>query len=480
MKLQIYFKSIIRIISVFILVFCIIGLSNSCSTNEEERLYAADASNISLKVDPDGFLKINAAKNSTTIKVTTTTRWIVEVTDCEGAWCQISYGEGNSDGIGRIGEGTFTIDAASNRSDTERTCKVTVFGVESDGSHIAGVSNLIDIIQDRQSISVGGYEGEEIAASGTMAGSEPRIIVISNQAWNVTTNVSWMSFVPGDGMNGDCFVPSGEDEADAEVSFGIHIEPNPGTIMRYAEIEISSPTSAFVPFRLNVRQEGAKETFYIFPSEVSGISYAGESINLNVYSPEKNWTVRLSKESDSSWIHLTKDNGQASSNATELQAEIIINESHFEREALLVFVCGSTDERIVSIKQNGNPNNTEVPNPVVIPSISVPWLANGWSYRNVQVLARYSSINATITGCGIYLDSTKIQGTIVENDLIITELVDLTPNTKYGVKAFITYIDDNNEPQEVVGGAISFNTPDTNGQLESTPNQDDNTPPNVN
>ena len=135
-----------------------------CSENEENGLYAADGSNIGISIEALGFhngmLDIGSAQSSTVFTVSSTTRWTVEVSNCEGAWCQIVYGEGNSDGAGHIGDGTFTVEAAPNRSGNSRECTVTVYAIESDGSHIACKSVEIDVVQDRQIIQVY-YSGDD-------------------------------------------------------------------------------------------------------------------------------------------------------------------------------------------------------------------------------------------------------------------------------------------------------------------------------
>ena len=122
--------------------------SIGCSNNEADGLYAADDSKIGLTIKPvdetldfhNGLLELGSAQSSTIFDVTSTTRWTVEVTDCEGSWCQIVYGEGNSDSAGHIGNGVFTSDAAPNRSSNTRECNVTIYAIESDGSHIPGKS----------------------------------------------------------------------------------------------------------------------------------------------------------------------------------------------------------------------------------------------------------------------------------------------------------------------------------------------------
>lgn len=238
--------------------FGVAGILEGCSDNVEPGLYADSASRIALSVESPGFnngmIEIGSAQSSTLFSVTATTRWTVEVSDCEGSWCEIKYGEGNSDKAGRIGNGTFYIEAAPNRSNNNRTCTVTVYAIQSDGTHLKGRSVQIYVDQERQSVLVE-YDGEVIPAAGTTPASQPTVTVRANQAWDVSSSHEWVKIIPSEDMTGDGYVPASGTNVEKTVSFKISVDRNRSTATRNAELTISSPTSAFTPVRISVIQQ---------------------------------------------------------------------------------------------------------------------------------------------------------------------------------------------------------------------------------
>lgn len=238
--------------------FGVAGILEGCSDNVEPGLYADSASRIALSVESPGFnngmIEIGSAQSSTLFSVTATTRWTVEVSDCEGSWCEIKYGEGNSDKAGRIGNGTFYIEAAPNRSNNNRTCTVTVYAIQSDGTHLKGKSVQIYVDQERQSVLVE-YDGEVIPAAGTTPASQPTVTVRANQAWDVSSSHEWVKIIPSEDMTGDGYVPESGSNVEKTVSFKISVDRNRSTATRNAELTISSPTSAFTPVRISVIQQ---------------------------------------------------------------------------------------------------------------------------------------------------------------------------------------------------------------------------------
>ena len=258
MKLENIIKNIGIRVLVCAISFVAIDIIIGCSDNVQPGLYADNASRISLSVSATGFnngmIQIGSAQSSTVFTVTATTRWTVEVSDCEGAWCDIKYGEGQSDKAGRIGDGTFSIEAAPNRGSNNRTCTVTVYAIESDGTHLPGRSVQIYVDQERQSVLVE-YDGEVIPSAGTTPASQPTVTVRANQAWNVSSSHSWVQIIPSEDMTGDGYVPESGSNVEKTVSFKINVDRNRSTATRNAELTISSPTSAFTPVRISVIQQ---------------------------------------------------------------------------------------------------------------------------------------------------------------------------------------------------------------------------------
>lgn len=234
---------------------CILG---GCSDNIQPGLYADSDSRISLSVSsPDfsnGMIRIGSAQSSTEFTVTATTRWTVEVSDCEGSWCQIKYGDGQSDSAGRIGDGSFYIEASPNRDGNNRSCTVTVYAIESDGTHLPGRSVRIYVDQERQSVLVE-YDGEVIPSAGTTPASQPTVTVRANQAWTVSSSHTWVQIIPSDDMTDNGYVPSSGSDVEKTISFKINVDRNRSTANRNAELTISSPTSAFTPVRITIIQQ---------------------------------------------------------------------------------------------------------------------------------------------------------------------------------------------------------------------------------
>ncbi|MDE6633263.1 MAG: hypothetical protein K2K23_09715 [Muribaculaceae bacterium] len=458
------------------------AIISGCSENIENGLYAADDSNIGISIDALGFhnglLDIGSAQSSTVFTVSSTTRWTVEVSNCEGSWCQILYGEGNSDGAGHIGDGTFTVEAAANRSGNSRECTVTVYAIESDGSHISGKSVEINVVQDRQSIQVD-YAGDEISYHGTGNGPYPEITVKANQVWVASSSHSWVKIIPGPEMDGDEYRPEDGSAEEKSISFHISVEANPGTSMRYAEVSISSPTSAFTPIRLNITQTASTETFFITPTQVPQVASYGETIEFQVYSPREAWTVSAISAGD--WVTLDKTSGEASADPVTIRASISANNTSVARQASLVFTrSGEMGTTVVYINQNAS---ADAPNPDETPSVSEPWIGSGWTATYARVYAYFSSPVIPITGGGVMyenVDDPNEEGVItgvINGDLITADLTTLKPNNRYRVWAYVSYY----ESTVTTGGAIYFTTPGLNGDPGSgIPGEDDNTPPSTN
>lgn len=458
---------------------------SGCSDNEENGLYAASDSNISISVSAsglsNGLLEIGSAQSTTVFTVTSTTRWTVDVTDCEGAWCQVVYGDGTGDSSAQIGDGVFRVEAAPNRSGSERECNITVYAIESDGTHIPGRSVLIHLNQDRQSIQVD-YAGDVISPFGTSQGTEPSVTVTANQAWKASASHAWVKIVPGNGMDGDSFTPESGSAEQRSISFRISVEGNPGTSARYAEVSISSPTSAFTPIRLNITQEGSSDTFFVTPTNVPLISNQGDVVEFQVYSPRESWTVSAVSAGD--WVVLDRTSGEASSESVTVRATISRNDGHSERQGGVIFTrAGGMGETIITINQNGDPSVPEVPDPEYVPVVSTAWIVNGWTQTWAQLRAYYNSPSIEINGCGAFVhpanDSSdaatrNIRGTLGDNNTIIVDLDELEPNTEYTAWGYVEYTL-NGEVKVTTGGKTTFITPDKNGQ----PSSGDNNPPSV-
>lgn len=465
-------------------------LITGCSENVEQGLYPDSGSHISLSAVPtstevasgfhNGLLALGSAQSATSFSVTTTTRWTVEVTNCEGAWCQISYGDNRTDVAGQIGDGTFIIDAAPNRTTDDRTCDVIVRAVDIDGNPIPGVSQEIHIEQDRQSIIVN-YAGDEISAQGTTTATEPTVTVTANQAWTVSSSYSWVSIIPGNGMNGSSFTPSAGSTADQTVEFRISVQPNLSTADRTAELTVSSPTSAFTPIRINVTQKGSTSTFIVTPTVVPIVADGGEQLTFQVYSSRDSWTVHAVGD----WVTIDGPaQGTASAEPVTVRATVAANTGRDSRDASLVFVRGEgKGEVTVNFTQAGNPS---APDPNYTPVVSAPWLVDGWTAAFTQIRAYYFSPSIDLTGCGAYVtpvggNTLTVPGSFADNGQIIVDVEGLEISKEYEASVYVSYIL-NGETRYSTGSSIRFTTPGQSGgpgDVPAVPNPGDNTPPSV-
>lgn len=465
-------------------------LITGCSDNVEQGLYPDSGSHISLSAAPasaevasgfhNGQLDLGSARSETEFKVTSTTRWIVEITNCEGAWCQITYGDNTTDASGQIGDGTFVIDAAPNHSLEYRTCDVTVRAVDAEGTPLAGVSQDIHLRQDPQSIDIASTISV-ISPYGTTSASEPTVTVKANQAWTVSTTHPWVTIVPGTGMDGDSFTPAVGSVAEQTVSFRISVAPNPGTAARTAEVIVSSPSSAFTPQRLNVTQEGSTETFIVTPTVVPVVSHMGTVLEFQVYSPRDSWSVFA--VADGGWITVEPTGGAATEAPVTVRASVSANSNGTARDASLVFSHGEGADAVqlpVAIAQSGNP---EAPDPDHTPVVSAPWLEGGWTASHARIYAYFRSPIVDLAGCGVYLTSASgtltFEGSFYGNELMAVDISGLQSATTYEAVAFVRYYMDGTL-RESVGSSIYFTIPGQSGEPGKdpvVPNPGDNTPP---
>ncbi len=462
-------------------------LSTSCSNNVEEGLYPDSESHISLSVSApglqNGLLSIGSAQSSTLFTVTSTTRWTVEVTDCEGAWCQIVYDDNSSSGMGHIGNGFFNLEAVPNRTGNDRECNITVYAIDRYGNRIAGKSVLIHLLQERQSIHID-YTGEIISPYGTTEETEPTVTVTANQAWSVSASEPWITILPGDGMSGNGYAPDEGSSTEETISFKFSVERNPGTSTRTAELIVSSPSSAFTPLRLNVTQEGSSDTFFVTPTNVPVIPYTGSVVEFQVYSPQGSWETKTIISGD--WLTLDQTSGNASTELVTLRVTVEENKEASSRQAGIVFTYNEgKSETTVTLTQGGN---LEMPDPNYDPTVSKPWIMNGNISTWAQLRAYYLSPVYEIITCGAYIypadkenEQEAFSGEFGENDMILVDLRNLQPNTEYTTWAYVEYYVDG-KIKRTESEKIRFTTPagnDEPGSNHETPGANDNIPPSV-
>lgn len=474
----------IRNIGCLLCVLAVAAMLPACSDNVAEGLYADNDSEITLGVSASGLengkLEIGSAQASTVFTVTSTSRWIVEISDCEGSWCQVVYGDNTTaEETEPMGNGVFLVDASPNRSKEKRECNVTIYGIESDGTHIPGKVIDIHLTQDGQSIEVD-YSGDVISVYGTSKGTEPLVKVTANQGWEASTSQPWVKIVPGAGMTGTSYDPDGSTE-EKTLSFNISVEANPGASVRYAEVTIKSLSNAFTPVRLNITQMGSTETFLVSPANVPDINQRGDTIEFQVLSPRETWQVTAISAGD--WLTLDRTSGEASNEAVIVKAFIPENPQFTDRQAAIIFTReGDMGESIVTVNQKGDPYASGSEEQVNLPAVSNAWVVSGWTSTTANVMAYYSSSSIEVTGCGAYLTEDGGSGDIhtyegyLHNNAIGVPIDNLKPNTTYMVWCFVEYTL-NGERKTAEGGRCRFTTPEKDEEAGGTPEIGDNNPP---
>lgn len=449
----------------------LIGIIVGCSDNIESGFYVSDRSNLSLSVSAEGvnngLLIIGPSQYPTVFTVNSTTRWTAKVTGCEGGWCRIRFNTSGEDAF-CIGDGTFSVETDPNRSDKNRECDIMVYAVKSDGTQVAGETYSVHIEQSGQVIKID-YEGEVIPNVGATI----KMSVTANQAWTVTTNQSWVTVIPGGGMEGNYFTPEDGSTEERTVEFNIKVDTNTGTATRYADVIISSPTSAFASRSFNITQEGSTETFFITPLSVPEISHLGGDIKFEIFSPRDGWTVKILNRVD--WLSLDRTSGSPSSEVVLVHAHISPNLSDIPRSSAIVLTrSGGMGDTQIIITQSAQPASTE-------PTVSTAWIETGWTATNAQLRAYVDPASAIISKYGAVIfpidnpEARRIyDGYISGGNMIIVDMDGLEPNTDYEAAAFIEF-NLFGKNGTLIGETTRFRTP--NRQEGATPSIGNNHPP---
>lgn len=465
------------------------AVTAGCADNVQQDLSAESASNIVFSVSTYGLdggeLTIGSAQSVTVFEVSGNTCWIAEVTECDGGWCRIVYDRNPEDIIpveGDIytGPGTFIARTAPNRNaELDRDCLLTVYAVEKDGTPIPGHSVEIRLIQERRSLDVDYEDDEIISASGTIAASEPIVTVTADQAWTVTSSESWVTVIPGSGMEGDTFIPPAGELIETTASFRLRVDENPNISIRTCEVILSSPVKAFTPTRLRVVQYGSPEaSFSVTPGSVPEFSPAGGEFTFMVSSSRRDWTAEAVTTGD--WISITPSSGQASLVPVPVKVTVAPNSDSQWREAGIVFVLvNDTEQILIPLTQT------------FLPVVSEAWIAGGWTPTQAQLRAYYQCPEQFFTpvACGAVCRSAdngsaeKTYSGTFERDVLSVDMDDLEPDTDYVVRAYMDYRqsdDTDSTPERVYSTEINFRTPALNGGGGMVPGNDNNNPPVVN
>ena len=394
----------------------------------------------------NGILSLAPSSEPVTVTVSSSTRWSVETTDKEG-WCVITYGNGDTDGTGNLGNGTFIITPTVNTSTDNRSCEVTVYAVDSEGSHI-GYSQSVLVTQKgmRIMVSQNDYDGQPLTPSS----SEFTVTINANIPWKVTAD-SWITVVDGEGMTGNTFIPSEGNLDSQDATMTVKVSQNTGNEQRTGEVLISGSDGDYVTVRIPVIQQG---TSFIVnsTSSLAGIPYGGGTVEFQVYSPDASWTVA---QQNGTWVMFDPSSGAADSRELTVRASIAPNPVNTDRTARIIFSrVGSVGGSTFEIIQKGNPNSTVTPpdpggETLTPPQIGTGRVMEGVTSTRAEVMVYFAVTDIAAQGYGVYVtpvgrpaETRKVSGYIVEEGLFKVDITGLTPDTNYEAVPFVEYFQD--------------------------------------
>lgn len=357
------------------LLLMLLAGASACSDNiAADGLEPLEGVTVDITVDPniEGYnptshiLEMGSAASMVTVPVTSNTRWSVEVTECEGSWCSVSF----PDGTPVLKDGEFIIQVAANPrkqsqednpvvTDNDRQCKVTIYAVDRNGERVPDTGREITVFQGTQRILI----SPSVFSSDFPASEQTQeFTVTANLAWRATVSeLGFMSMsLPADAPsyvrleNGQViFTP--EDNTEVAVTFNVTLDRNLTTGNRRGVMTVSNPTNVFIPIRVEMSQSGASDAFGVSPTVTQTFTVSGGEFNLNIFSPDNGWRVSLREPDAASWISFGSDAGQSSPQTQVVPVRVARNSTVSAREATVVVAKSDnpSDFREVRVVQMG-------------------------------------------------------------------------------------------------------------------------------
>lgn len=360
-----------KIISRLLLATLMGLIVNGCSDNTDPNLEPIEMTRtLALSVESENYsngkLTVGAISSSTEVSVQSNTRWSVEVTDCEGSWCEVSPATGAADG-------TFSINVRENLSGV-RNCYVRVYKTDKAGEKEISGSQEILVTQNMNSVRLSPTSIEPFQAKSPRTAS-----------FDITANVAWTLNVTYEGGNTAEFVTittgSGSFEPDGtgykgtgNASFTISLQDNLTAAERTAYLHLNSDLS---DYSVEIRQLKPDFVFDVSPTEAQTIPAAGGQIEFGILSLS-DWTVTTSAD----WISFSTTGGQGGNSRVITTATIQPANSRYERTAEIRFnpTQQNYQGQTVTVTQRGfdmtftvSPSGTlgEVPNEGEVKRISI-------------------------------------------------------------------------------------------------------------
>lgn len=286
---------------------------------QTERTLALD---VSSDIYTNGKLSLGAAPSTVEVAVESNTHWKVEVTDCDGGWCEVSAFNGS-------GNGDFTISVRENLKE-ERTCFVKVYKVDAAGEKETDGSREITVSQVASDVRLFPSSVESFPSHNP---ETEDFEIVANVEWTLTVTYDtesadhFMKVIPIDGMSRDSEeVFSGNGAA----KFRLELQDNRTAASRTGFITLRSEVGTY---SVEITQLKSDYTFDVSPAERQTVGAEGGVISFGVLSLS-DWKV----ETAANWITFSSTEGAASDSRSEVTAKVQPNISGVERSAEIHFM----------------------------------------------------------------------------------------------------------------------------------------------
>lgn len=284
-----------------------------------------------------GMLSLGASTSQTEVKVESNTRWMAEVADCDGGWCDISAFAGT-------GNGTFDISVRDNMQEL-RTCFVRVYKVDAEGNKDLDSSRQITVRQVASDVRLSPSSLEPFAAADPQT---KEFSIVSNVAWTLTvtyeegTISEFVTITPISGgmesTGNSTFTGNGD------TRFNLSLQSNRTAASRKAYLTLSSSASEFT---VEITQQASEYTFEVTPATNQIVPAEGGTIRFGVRALS-DWTINCG----ATWITFQPSSGTASDVPVEVIATIQPNTTRAERPVEIKFAPTNADYKGETVMLN--------------------------------------------------------------------------------------------------------------------------------
>lgn len=438
-------NNLVRILIGTAVTILVLIAGASCSDNLNETLEPSDGTRLFIiptsqqndNLAADHLLRVGSPSTPVTVEVHSNTRWTVEVNDCSGAWCSVTFTD-DRDVV--VGDGEFTIQIAANQNTvTTRKCTVVIYAVDINGERVPDTSFDIRVEQDLQNVEVPDATRAELVAAGGAEAFE----IISDQTWTASVNMpDWMTLssadesverTPGGSL---VYTPALSGEAQT-ARITVTITRNLTLSRRRGLVTIASPSSSFTPIHIELTQSAAESAFDVTPSTDRTVSADGGELTFEVFSPSNDWELLMPVAA--SWLTADVTSG-GPTHGTAVTLTVAPSAEYNTRETVVRFRVRDRDNTEIPVRITQDAHGPAVPGEAV--TFSRPWLESGWTQTSAVFMSSLSvHVPEIPSECGAIIrrtdggSETRVAGTLAEG-LLRVSLTGLDGMTQYDVWAY--------------------------------------------